>query len=66
MADGDDPVQNQRRVRRLHRIGVDAIIDATASQFGVEPEEYMGFRSGTAGRDMTAFLCRRYTRAALR
>ena len=35
MADGDDPVQNQRLVRRLHRIGVDAIIDATASQFGV-------------------------------
>ena len=26
----------------------------------------MGFRSGAAGRDMAAYLCRRYTTASLR
>ena len=26
----------------------------------------MGFRSGAAGRDMAAYLCRRYTSATLR
>ena len=48
------------------RLGLMRITDATGSQFGVALEEYVGFRSGAAGRDMAAFLCRRYTRAALR
>ena len=29
-------------------------------------DEYVGFRSRAAGRDMAAYLCRRYTRATLR
>lgn len=29
----------------------------------VEPEEYVGFRSLAAGREMAALLCRRYTNA---
>ena len=66
MAEGDDPIQHRRRVRRLNPIGVDAILAATASQFGVTPDEYVGFRSGAAGRDMAAYLCRRYTGATLR
>ena len=61
MAEGGDPIQHRRRVRRLNPIGVGAILAATASQFGVTPDEYVGFRSGAAGRDMAAYLCRRYT-----
>jgi len=43
--------------------------DVTAArilQFGVTPDEYVGFRSGAVGRDMAASLCRRYTWATLR
>ncbi len=66
MAAGDDPALNRRRVRRASPVSVDQIISATASQFSVTPVEYVGFRSGAAGRDMAAYLCRRYTQATLR
>jgi putative transposase len=66
MAEGDDPVVHRRRVRRVHPVGVEAIISATAAQYAVTPDEYVGFRSNAAGRDMAAYLCRRYTRATLR
>ena len=35
-------------------------------QYGVNADEYVGFPSGAAGRDMAAYLCRRYTTATLR
>jgi hypothetical protein len=66
MAAGDDPALHGRRVRRVSPVSVDEIISATASEFSVTPVEYKGFRSGAAGRDMAAYLCRRYTRATLR
>ena len=66
MAEGDDPVIHRRLVRRVSPVSVDAIISATASQYAVTPDEYVGFRSGAAGRDVAAYLCRRYTSATLR
>ena len=66
MAAGDDPALHRRLVRRASPVSVDEIISATASQFSVIPVEYVGFRSGAAGRDMAAYLCRRYTGATLR
>jgi chromosomal replication initiation ATPase DnaA len=44
---------------------VDAVIAATAKEYKVKPQEYVGFRSHAAGRDIAAFLCRRYTTATL-
>jgi len=63
---GNDPASHRRRFRRLKLVSVDEIISATASQFSVSPDDYVGFRSSAAGRDLAAFLCRRYTRATLR
>jgi hypothetical protein len=34
------------------------IIEATASYYDVSPQEYVGFRSLAAGRELAAFLCR--------
>jgi len=65
MAQGDDPASHRRGFRRLNPVSVDEIISVTASQFSVSPDDYVGFRSGAAGRDLAAFLCRRYTRATL-
>ena len=45
---------------------MDSIFEATASQYAVSADEYVGFRSGAAGRDMAAYLYRRYTSATLR
>ena len=45
LADGGDPASHRRRVRRLSPISVDDILSATASQFQVTPDEYVGFGS---------------------
>ena len=37
------------------------IIEETASYYDVSPAEYVGFRSLAAGREVAAFLCRRWT-----
>ena len=66
MAESDDPTSHRRRFRRLNPVSVEEIISVTASQFSVSPVNYVAFRSGAAGRDLAAFLCRRYTRATLR
>jgi putative transposase len=66
MAEGDDPIMHQRRVRRANPISVDSILEATASQYAVSADQYVGFRSGAAGHDRAAYLCRRDTSAALR
>ena len=66
MAEGDDPVLHRRRVRRANSVSVDSIFEAAASQYAVNADEHLGFRSGAAGRDMAAYLCRRYTTATLR
>ena len=36
---------------------VSEIIAATAAHHGVEPSEYIGFRSSAAGRELAALLC---------
>ena len=60
MAEGDDPVLHRPRVRRANPVSVDSISEATASQYAVNADEYLGFRSRAAGRDMAACLCRRF------
>ena len=57
---------HERRVRRANPVSVVAIFEATASQYAVGADEYVGFRSGAASRDLAAYLCRRYTSATLR
>lgn len=66
MAAGDDEGANRRRGRRMHPVSVDAILEATAKQYGVSAEQYCGYRSGAGGRDVAAMLCRRWTTATLR
>ena len=43
----------------------DEIIRATAEEHGVDPADYVGFRSMSAGREMAALLCRRWTGESL-
>ena len=57
---------HRRRVRRANPASVDSIFEATASQYAVSADEYVGFRSGAAVRYMAAYLCRRYSTATLR
>ena len=66
MASGEDEGANRRRRRRMNPVTVDAILDATARQFGTSAARYGGFRSGAGGRDVAAMLCRRWTTATLR
>ena len=49
MAEGNDPALHRRRLRRIQPIGVEAIISATAAEYSVTPDEYVGFRSSAAG-----------------
>ena len=57
---------HRRRVRRANPVLVESVFEATASQYAVSADEYVGFRSGAAGPDMAVYLCRRYTSATLR
>ena len=66
IAEGDDPVLHRRRVRRANPVSVDSVFEATASQYEVSADEYVGFRSGAAVRDIAAYLCCRYTSATFR
>ena len=60
---GDSQDTRQGIRQSLH--SVDEILRATAAEYGVAPEDYVGFRSGAAGRDVAGYLCRRYTTATL-
>lgn len=51
--------------RRMGAVTVDEVMAAVAEIHEVKPEEYTGFRSTAAGREMAALLCRRYTNATL-
>jgi chromosomal replication initiation ATPase DnaA len=46
-------------------VSAEEIVAATASHHGVNVSQYAAFRSGAAGRDMAAWLCRRWTGASL-
>jgi hypothetical protein len=50
----------------MYPVTVDAILEATALECGTSAEAYCGYRSGAAGRDVAALLCRRWTTATLR
>ncbi|EMI15474.1 hypothetical protein RMSM_07596 [Rhodopirellula maiorica SM1] len=66
LADGDDVVRLQSTSRRVGSVGADEIIAAAATYHAVEPADYAVFRSVAAGRDMAAWLCRRWSAATLR
>ena len=59
MASGEDEGANRRPRRRIYPVTVDAILDATAMQYGTSADRYCGYRSGAGGRDMAAMQCRR-------
>ena len=40
-------------------------LSAVAGHYGVDPLDYCGFRSTAVGRDLAAFLCRRYSGVTL-
>ena len=65
LAEGSHPHRHQSTSRRLRTVGVQEILSVTASEHGVERSDYTGFRSPAAGRDMAAWLCRRWTGATL-
>ena len=66
MVSDEDEGVNRRRRRRMNPVTVDAILNATARQFGTSADEYCGFRSRAGGRDVAAMLCRRWTTVTLR
>jgi len=51
--------------RRMKVVTPEEVLAATARIHKVTVEEYIGFRSQAAGREIAALLCRRYTGAAL-
>ncbi len=65
MAANDDAEKFERQIRRASVITVADVIESTAKEYGVSPAEYSGFRSGAGGRDVAAYLCRRFTSATL-
>lgn len=58
-------LSSQSTSRRLRIVSVQEILRVTALEHGVEPLDYSGFRSPAVGRDMAAWLCRRWTGATL-
>ena len=65
MAEGESVEGRSQLTRRTGAITVDDVIQAVATMHDVEPQEYVGFRSAAAGREMAALLCRRLTNATL-
>ena len=65
LAEGSDRDRHQSTSRRLKAVSVSAILQAVASQYHVAPEDYARFRSQEPGRDMAAWLCRKWTGATL-
>ena len=65
LAEGTSRRRHESTGRRLRSVSVEEILAATASQHGVQSSQYAAFRSQAAGRDMAAWLCRRWTGATL-
>ena len=65
LAQSDDDKKRQRTTRRLKAVTAEQIISETAAYHDVAPAEYVGFRSAAAGREIAAFLCRRWTGESL-
>ena len=54
-----------RQSIRKSKHAVEAVVAATARQYGDEPDGYRGLRSDAPGRDVAAYLYRHYTTATL-
>ena len=65
LANREDESTEVRQSIRKSQLSVETVIAATAKEYDVEPDDYTGFRSGAPGRDVAAYLCRRYTTATL-
>lgn len=65
LAEGGDRERNERLVGGTSIFTVDDVLRATSEAYGVVVEEYQGFRSGAGGRNLSAYLCRRYSTATL-
>ena len=66
LAEGGDEHRHRSTTRRIKSVSAVEIIEATASAHGVKSTEYARFRSTAAGRDMAAWLCRRWSGETLR
>lgn len=66
LAVGGDRHRHESTIRRVHAVTVTQVLEATASHHGVDRLRYAVFRSAAPGRDMAAWLCRRWTGATLR
>jgi len=56
---------DRRTSRRWKAIGCDQILSVVAKYHEVDPQEYIGYRSGATGREMAAYLCRQWTGLSL-
>ena len=65
LANREDESKEVRQSIRKSKQSVETVVAATAQEYGVTPEDYVGFRSRAAGRDVAAYLCRRFTTATL-
>lgn len=66
LSEGRHAHRHRSTIRRIKSVTVEEIISATAKAHRVESSEYARFRSAAAGRDMAAWLCRRWSGATLR
>jgi len=65
LANDDETFKDVRRDIRKSTRSIETVIAATAKEYEVDPSDYAGFRSRAGGRDVAAYLCRRYTTATL-
>jgi hypothetical protein len=65
LAEGSSRHRHESTSRRLHSVSVEEIVAATARYHSVKASQYAAFRGQAAGRDMAAWLCRRWTGASL-
>ena len=66
LASDEDEVVHHRLARRTSVVTVDQVLSTTAKHYGVPVEDYGVFRSRAGGRDIAAYLCRKYTTATLK
>lgn len=66
MAEGEGSEINARRLRGTKALSAQQIIGIVAAHYGVDAKGYREFRSPAGGRDLAAYLCRRYSAATLR
>lgn len=65
LAEGGDETRHRSVSRRLRSVDPAELIEAVAEDHGVAASDYAVFRSSAPGRDMAAWLCRRWTGATL-